>query len=193
MRAVATKARPAAGRGRTRAGASADVVAAEEALERLFRLTVSRSMHTRQAAAVGAVVTRAGYALLRSLDEAGECTMGELARACSMDPGAAARQVKTLEDDGLVARAPSETDGRLSVVTLTDAGRTVYERIVAVRTAHLAEVLAGWSAADRTALAALVARLVDDLRHTPFRPVATTDGRATTKSRTPTRTRKEGA
>ena len=42
--------------------APADVVAAERALERLFRLTVSRQMHTRQAAAVGAVVTRAGYA-----------------------------------------------------------------------------------------------------------------------------------
>ncbi|MCU1375276.1 MAG: hypothetical protein JWO68_2562, partial [Actinomycetia bacterium] len=49
----------------------AEVAAAEHALERLFRLTVNRKVHTRQSAAVGADVTRAGYAVLRSIHEAG--------------------------------------------------------------------------------------------------------------------------
>jgi DNA-binding MarR family transcriptional regulator len=147
-----------------------DVAAAEVALERLFRLTVSRKMYARQSAAVGAVVTRAGYAILRSLDEAGSLPMGELARRCSMDPATAARQVRALEEDDLVERRAAEGDARVSVVTATPAGHAVYQRIVEVRTTHLEEVLAGWSDADRAALAHLVDRLVDDLKSVPFRP-----------------------
>ncbi len=157
----------------------ADVVAAERALERLFRLTVNRTMHARQSAAVGAVVTRAGYAVLRCVDEAGELTLGEVAAQCSMDPAAAGRQVRALEADGLAERSGT-ADGRVTVVRLTGAGRDVYRRIVAVRTAHMSEVLAGWPADDRAALARLVDRLVDDLRTVPFRP----DRAATTKGST---------
>jgi DNA-binding MarR family transcriptional regulator len=147
----------------------ADIAAAERALERLFRLTVNRKVHTKQTAAIGTDVTRAGYAVLRSIDEAGELSLGELARQCSMDPAAAGRQVKALEDDGLVEREPGE-DARVTVVRLTDRGRDVYERIVAVRNAHMTDVLSAWTAADREALARLVDRLVDDLKAVPFRP-----------------------
>ena len=147
-----------------------DVAAAERALERLFRLTVNRKVHTKQTAAVGVDVTRAGYAVLRTVDELGEATMGEIARQCSMDPAAAGRQVKALEDDGLVERNADDGDARVTVVRLTTAGRDVYRRIVAVRTAHMTEVLASWPAADRAALARLVDRLVDELKAVPFRP-----------------------
>ena len=150
--------------------AGGDVEAAERALERLFRLTVNRKVHTKQTAAVGVDVTRAGYAVLRTIDEIGEPTMGDIARQCSMDPGAAGRQVKALEDDGLVERSVGEDDARVTVVRLTKAGRDVYRRIVDVRTAHMNEVLAAWPAADRSALARLVDRLVDDLKAVPFRP-----------------------
>ena len=148
----------------------ADVAEVEQALERLFRLTNSRKVDTRQAAAVGAVVTRAGYAVLRSVDEAGELALGELARSCSMDPAAVSRQVKALEEDGFVERRAVEGDGRVAVVRLTPRGRAVYRRIVSVRQQHMGEVLAGWSSADRHALSRLVGRLVDDLRAVPFRP-----------------------
>ncbi len=150
-------------------GEPSDVAAAEQALERLFRLTVSRRMYSRQSAAVGAVVTRAGYAVLRSLHASGPLSMGDLARECSMDPGAAARQVKALEDDGFVHRAPG-ADARVTIVELTEAGSEVHRRIVEVRTAHLEEVLAGWSAADRADLTRLVDRLVEGLKSVPFRP-----------------------
>jgi len=148
----------------------ADVAAAEHALERLFRLTNSRKMHTRQTAAVGADVTRAGYAVLRCLDEAGELSLGDVARECSMDPAAAGRQVNALEDDGFVVRRVSADDARVTVVRLTRAGEAVYRRIVAVRTAYMTEVLAGWSQRDRAALVRLVDRLVDDLKAARFRP-----------------------
>jgi DNA-binding MarR family transcriptional regulator len=148
----------------------ADVAAAEQALERLFRLTGGRKMYARQSAAVGVLVTRAGYAILRTLDQDGPLSTGDLARSCTMDPGAAVRQVNALEEDGLVSRTSHADDARVTVVTLTDAGRDVYRRIVEVRTEHLDEVLAEWSDADRAQLTRLVGRLVDDLRSVPFRP-----------------------
>jgi MarR family transcriptional regulator for hemolysin len=151
----------------------AEVAAAEHALERLFRLTVNRKVHTRQSAAVGADVTRAGYAVLRSIHEAGELSLGELARQCSMDPAAAGRQVKALEDDGFVVRASGE-DARVTVVRLTPEGRDVYGKIVDIRNQHMSEVLSAWPSADRQALARLVDRLVDDLKAVPFRPARTT-------------------
>lgn len=148
----------------------AQVGAAERALERLFRLTANRSMHKRQTAAVGVDVARAGYAVLRSLDEAGELNLGDIARECSMDPGATSRQVRVLEDDGLVERATDDTDARAVVLRLTDQGRDVYRRIVAVRTTYMGAVLDGWSVEDCATLARLVDRLVDDLKAAPFRP-----------------------
>ena len=147
-----------------------EVAAAERALERLFRLTVNRKVHTRQTAAVGADVTRAGYAVLRCLNDAGELSLGLLARECSMDPATAGRQVRALEEQGLVMRTPTGDDGRVIVVGLTDRGRDIYRRIVAVRTTHMSEVLASWPSAERAALARLVDRLVDDLKSVPFRP-----------------------
>jgi DNA-binding MarR family transcriptional regulator len=147
-----------------------EIVAAELALERLFRLTVNRKMHARQTAAVGSDVTRAGYAVLRCLNDAGELSLGHLARECSMDPAATGRQVRALEEEGLVLRTPTGDDGRVIAVRITDRGRDVYQRIVAVRTTHMNEVLASWSTAERAELARLVDRLVDDLKAVPFRP-----------------------
>lgn len=147
-----------------------DIAAAELALERLFRLTVNRKVHTRQTAAVGADVTRAGYAVLRSLEQAGDLSLGALARECSMDPAAAGRQVRALEEDGFVERRAVDGDGRVTVVGLTEQGRDVYRRIVAVRTAHMSDVLSSWPSRDRATLARLVDRLVDDLKSVPFRP-----------------------
>jgi len=147
-----------------------DVAAAERALERLFRLTMNRKVHTRQTAAVGADVTRAGYAILRCLDESGALPLSDVARACSMDTAAASRQVKVLEADGFVERSTAPDDGRVSILRLTRSGRAVYRRIVSVREAYMSDVLGRWSATDRATLTRLVDRLVDDLQTVPFGP-----------------------
>jgi len=144
--------------------------AVEAATERLFRLTVNRKMYARQAAAVGAVVTRAGYALLRTLADDGPLTTGELARRSHMDPGATVRQVTALVDDGLVERSSDAGDARVTVVSLTDRGHRVVRDIVEVRTEHLEQILADWPPGEAAQLAVLVDRLVDGLQSTPFTP-----------------------
>lgn len=153
------------------AGGSSEV---ERALDRLLRLTANRRVHARQSVAAGVAVSRPGFAVLRCLDDAGELSLGEVARACSADPAAIGRQVKALEDEGFVERTTSETDGRVSVVQLTERGRAAFQQIRSVRAKHMDEVLAGWSAVDRHSLAGLLNRLVDDMKATPLRAAATT-------------------
>ena len=114
-------------------------------------------------------MSRAGYAVLRCVEAAGELTLGDIAAECAMDPAAVSRQVRVLEVDGLLRRATHEDDARVTVVTLTPDGRKVYRRIVEFRTSYMTEVLASWSAADRDTLARLVNRLVDDFKSVPFR------------------------
>lgn len=150
-----------------------EVAAVERSLERLFRLSTGRGLDGRQAEAVGAEVTRAGYAILRCLADAGEQPFGDVARECSMDPGAASRQVRQLETAGLVERAAAADDGRVAILRLTAHGRDVYRRIVEFRTGHMRRVLDGWPSSDRTDLVRLVDRLVDDLRSTPLPEGAT--------------------
>ena len=142
-------------------------VALERALEGLFRLGATRRFNARQAAAVGAVVTRAGYAVLRSLADHGPLTVRELADASAMDAATASRQLQPLVDEGLVRRSAVEDDARSIELSLTERGSQVYERIVRYRLAYLGDVLEGWSAEDRAVLSGLVRRLVGDLAGPP--------------------------
>jgi DNA-binding MarR family transcriptional regulator len=142
---------------------AAENTALERALERLFRLSGNRRFDARQAATVGATVTRAGYALLRSLSDHGPLGLRELATASYMDAAGASRQVSQLVDAGLVDRRGAADDARAIELTLTDEGREVYERIVHYRLHHLADVLSSWSEDDRSALTGLVDRLATDL------------------------------
>ncbi len=157
----------------------ATVAEAERALERLFRLTVNRAVHHRQTAAIGVEVTRAGYAILRTLADSGELPMSRLARRCSMDPAAANRQVRVLEDAELVERVTDPDDARLVVARLTTKGRRTHDRIVALRVEQMTDVLDDWSERDCAELVRLIDRLVVDLRTTPIRTDSLTDQPAT--------------
>jgi DNA-binding MarR family transcriptional regulator len=138
-------------------------VALERALEGLFRLGANRRFDARQADAVGAVITRAGYAVLRSLADDDTLTLRQVAEASAMDSATASRQVMQLVEEGLVHRASSDGDARSVELSLTPRGTEVYERIVRYRLGLLEHVIEDWPRQDRATLAALVERLTADL------------------------------
>lgn len=156
--------------------AGRDDDAIERALEQLLRLNASRKVHARQVAAAGVRISAPGLALLRRIQEEGPLSLGELARRTEMDPAATGRQIRALEDEGFVRRDPSAEDGRVTVVRVTPAGREARRRIGEVVGSHMEGVLATWSDADRSDLARLLTRLVDDLRSAQYRAVV--EGRA---------------
>jgi DNA-binding MarR family transcriptional regulator len=151
--------------------AGRDDDAIERALEQLLRLNASRKVHARQVAAAGVRISAPGLTLLRRIQEEGPLPLGELARRTEMDPAATGRQIRALEDEGFVQRDPSAEDGRVTVVRVTPAGREARRRIGEVVGSHMEGVLATWSDSDRSDLARLLTRLVDDLRSAQYRAV----------------------
>ena len=139
------------------------------ALEQLLRLNASRRVHARQAAAAGVVISAPGRTILRRLQEDGPLSLGELAKRIHMDPAAAGRQVRDLAAEGLVKKRMSTSDARVSVVQITQDGMEVGRRITEVQRRHIDDVLAAWSDEDRSSLAELLSRLVDDLRMVNYR------------------------
>src|ERR1700734_2367813 len=141
----------------------------ERAVERLLRLYSSRKVHARRAAAAGVVISQPGFSLLRRLQEEGELSIGELARLTQMDPAAAGRQIRLLEEEGLVARTKDSAEGRVVVVRVTMRGAEVRQRLGSVGERHMADVFANWTPADCEQLAILLPRFVEGLRSIPFR------------------------
>lgn len=141
------------------------------AIERLLRLNASRKVHANRAEAAGVELAPPGWVLLRRLDEDGPLSLSELAARADMDPAVTGRQVRQLEQGGLVERRPSDRDGRVTVVAATATGRDAFRAVQAVGRQHLADALADWSPDERARFADLLARFVDDLRPVGYRPV----------------------
>ena len=89
----------------------------------------------------------------------GDLAMGELAALEKVKPPSMTRIVNGLEARGLVARAPHVTDGRQSVVSLTDAGRQVLLANRRRRDQWLAQRLAELEPEERDVLRKSVAIL----------------------------------
>jgi DNA-binding MarR family transcriptional regulator len=68
------------------------------------------------------------------------------------------RQVRSLEDAGLVGRSTDPADARAALVSATDAGLEALRETQRQRTQVLGEVLGGWSEEDRQSFVTLLTR-----------------------------------
>jgi DNA-binding MarR family transcriptional regulator len=139
-------------------------------LEMLLRLHASRKVVGLTSAAVSRPISQPGLVVLRRLVSDGPLPMGELARASRMDGGAAARLVTVLESEQLVRRDPSASDGRISIVSLTEQGADLARRVSAVQHQHMVDALSDWQPAEIDAFAQSLGRFVQSLRQTGFVP-----------------------
>ncbi|MEU3446235.1 MarR family transcriptional regulator [Streptomyces thermolilacinus] len=101
----------------------------------------------------------AAYGLLVRLDEAGGQRATELAGYFGVGKGTMSRQLRALEELGLIARRPDPADGRASLVRLTDEGRERFRRVRDARRARYVRKLAGWDRAEVAELARLLHQL----------------------------------
>ncbi|MGN2642042.1 MarR family winged helix-turn-helix transcriptional regulator [Nocardia takedensis] len=128
------------------------------------QLTRLQRIRERTAAAIRTAdgVDPAAFALLFRLLQDGPMRSGALAEAVYSDASTVSRQVGMLVERDLVRREPDPADGRAAVLTVTDHGREVAERIRRRRHENLTRVTADWSTEDRVLLADLLERFVDD-------------------------------
>jgi DNA-binding MarR family transcriptional regulator len=87
-------------------------------------------------------------------------TINELATLLTLDKSSVSGLVDRAERRGLVERAPSPTDGRAVLVSLTDEGRALVAGAAGQVEADIAALLGHLSKADRRALIGLITRLL---------------------------------
>ncbi|MFZ6646971.1 MarR family winged helix-turn-helix transcriptional regulator [Undibacterium sp. TJN25] len=104
---------------------------------------------------------RALFPLLVRIGMRGPIGVVELAELAGRDHSTVSRQVAKLEEMGLITRTPGKTDQRVREAEVTEAGRLMVEQISEARNRMIDEVLADWSAKDRTELTRLVRKLAD--------------------------------
>ncbi len=116
---------------------------------------------------------RAAHVLLFPLCRVGALRQGALADLVHADRSTISRHVTALVEQGLVRRVADESDGRASVLVITDAGRVQLDRLRAEREAYLRQVTAGWTDEELTTFTALFDRLLDGVAATlPSEPLA---------------------
>ncbi|MFB7928507.1 MULTISPECIES: MarR family winged helix-turn-helix transcriptional regulator [Streptomyces] len=99
------------------------------------------------------------YGLLVRLDECGNQRATELAGYIGVGKATMSRQLRALEELGLVAREPDPADGRAWLVALTQEGHDRVRRVREARRARYAGRLADWDTHEVTELARLLHQL----------------------------------
>jgi len=99
------------------------------------------------------------YGLLVRLDECGRQRATELAAYIGVGKATMSRQLRALEDLGLVAREPDPADGRAWLVHLTDEGRARFRTVREARRARYVRELAAWDRVEVAELARLLRQL----------------------------------
>lgn len=113
--------------------------------------------------AAGVPLTPAGLAVMRIVERHGPVVVSEVARRLGVDQSTASRQIRPVEELGLVSRTTDEADRRVAWLELTDEGSTLLGRVDDVALHDFDVALADWSKADRALLAKLLERFRVDL------------------------------
>ena len=155
--------------------------------------TLLRLIHPLKAAAArdgGGVLgpDRSAMLLLFPLMD-GPQRPGALAELSHADPSTISRQVAELVRRELVRREPDPSDGRASLLAITDAGREVCARVRTLRRELLAAAVAAWTDSELDTFAGLLSRFNGALGAAycppPARPAPPrTDPTRTTPTRT---------
>lgn len=104
---------------------------------------------------------KAGYITLVVLDRCGTVRQTDLACKLALDLSTVSRQIKHLEELGLVTRSEDPDDRRASVVRVSGAGRREISRQRQTRWAPIADRLAEVPPADRERFVSFLELLAD--------------------------------
>jgi DNA-binding MarR family transcriptional regulator len=132
----------------------------EEAVVGLL-MQAGRKLRTRHP---GDQVDPSTFPLAKMLICHKEMRVSDLAAKVELDASTVSRQIKQLEDKGLVERTADPADGRASLVRLTSQGEDTMHAAFQRRFQRIKDALAPWSETDRHHLMIMLNRLASDLR-----------------------------
>ncbi len=131
-------------------------------LSRLSRLITAELRRTFSAHGLDP----ASFDVLATLRRSGpdhRLTPAELMRSAMVTSGAITQRLDRLQSDGLVTRTPSESDGRVVHITLTEEGLRLIDLALPDHIDTENRLLAGLSDAERDALADALRHLLESL------------------------------
>jgi DNA-binding MarR family transcriptional regulator len=131
----------------------------DTALATAMRISISRLARRLRVERLGlggteTVISDIQLAALAALERHDSMTPGELAEHEKVQPPSMTRVIAVLEERGLVRREPHATDRRQVILTVTDDGRDLVQRVRRRREAWLAQRLQELSPDDRQILRA---------------------------------------
>src|SRR6201996_8459191 len=134
-----------------------EAIQTEAGLATALRISVSRLARRLRGERLGLGGTETALsdiqlAALAALERHGSMTPGELAEHEKVQPPSMTRVIAVLEERGLVRREPHATDRRQVILTVTDSGRDLVQRVRRRREAWLAQRLQELSPGERQTL-----------------------------------------
>ncbi|MFF0495616.1 MarR family winged helix-turn-helix transcriptional regulator [Nocardia aobensis] len=135
----------------------------DQIAQQLIRLGRIRERTNAQVAATShGEVDLSAYRIIFRLLCDGPMRSGALAEAMYSDASTISRQVAALVKRGLLRREADPSDGRASVLIVTDAGKEMAAQLRARRNEMIGRILTDWNDPDREQFAVLLHRFVDD-------------------------------
>lgn len=132
--------------------------ALDEQVGYLMRLAMQRHTAIFQKHTIDGL-TPTQFSTLVRLNEQGRASQNELGRLAGMDIATIKGVVDRLRERGLVSSEPSPEDKRRSLISLTEAGRTLLTRMLDRGRVITEETLEPLSPSDRATLVALLKHL----------------------------------
>lgn len=99
------------------------------------------------------------WRVMAVLGDGGSMTQRDLVGETLMDKVAVNRACKALEERDLIRRSPNALDGRSHHLELTDSGREMYDRVMAIALDSECEIYSVLDDAERAQLKGLLTRL----------------------------------
>jgi DNA-binding MarR family transcriptional regulator len=106
----------------------------------------------------GSRLTRATFELLAVIYRYGPLRVSELVQRVGVDQSTVSRQIRPLEELGLVVRSEDAADRRVVWLDATDAGMDVMRKLRRRVNRNVEAALASWSPADRETFGKLLER-----------------------------------
>ncbi|MFC4530010.1 MarR family winged helix-turn-helix transcriptional regulator [Sphaerisporangium dianthi] len=130
--------------------------ALERQLGLLFRR--SRALSAEVGREVHPELEPGAYSILVRIDEAAPARPSDLAAYFGVGKATISRQLKVLEELGLVGRQPDPLDGRAQLLALTEEGQARLDRARVARQRRFYALLGAWPQDDVKLLADMLAR-----------------------------------
>ena len=129
-------------------------------LQSITQALTRAKMHERLLREADLRIDRSAIIILFKLHHRGGDAMrvSDIATLVGVDTPAVTRKVQQLEQHGFVARLADPTDRRAVLISLTDEGRGVVDRILRVHRAMLARLVAEWGEKELATFASLLTR-----------------------------------